>query len=128
GQLDTPRSSIRLGWDHQQRFSSRTRLSASVDYSSNTRVIQTNTVNPYVATAKLTSQVSFTKQFDWGTFSLGGDRSQEVGSGLVSQTIPSVSLTPSPINLTQSITWSPGFSFDNRQTFHQLQPPVLLPG
>src|SRR6266513_2079887 len=107
GQLDTPGSSIRLGWDHQQRFSSRTRFSA---------------------TATLVSQLSFTKQFDWGTLSLGGDRQQEVGSGLVSQTIPSVSLTPSPINLTRSITWSPGFSFSNKQTFHQIQPSVVLPG
>ena len=128
GQLDTPGSSIRLGWQHQQRFSSRTHFNASVDYSSNTQVIETNTVNPFLATASLTSQMSFTKQFDWGTLSIGGNRRQEVGSGLVSQTIPSVSLAPSPINITPSITWSPGFSFSNQQSFHQVQPPVLVPG
>jgi Tat protein translocase TatC len=128
GQLDVPGSSIRLGWQHQQRFSSRTHLSASIDYSSNTRVIQTNTVNPFLATAALGSQVSFTKQFDWGTLSVGGNRRQEVGSGLVSQTIPTVSLAPSPINITPSITWSPGFSFTNQQSFHQQQSAVALPG
>ena len=128
GQLDTPGSSIRLGWDHQQRFSSRTRFSARVDYATSTQIIQTNTVNPYLATASLGSQASFTKQFDWGTLSVGGDRRQEVGSGLVTQTIPTVSLAPSPINLTPSITWSPGFSFTNQQTFHQVQPAILLPG
>ncbi len=111
GQLDSPGSSIRLGWQHQQRFSSRTHFGASIDYASSTRVIQTNTVNPFLATASLTSQVNFTKQFDWGTLSVGGNRSQEVGNGLVSQTIPTVSLAPSPINITPSITWSPGFSF-----------------
>ncbi len=72
GQLDVPGSSIRLGWQHQQRFSSRTRFSASVDYASNTSVIQTNTVNPFLATASLSSQMSFTKQFDWGTLTVGG--------------------------------------------------------
>src|SRR5207247_820195 len=77
GLLDVPGSSIRLGWQHQQRFSSRTRFSASVDYSSNTRVIQTNTVNPFLATAALASQMSFTKQFDWGTLSVGGNRRQQ---------------------------------------------------
>jgi len=128
GQLDVPGSSIRLGWDHQQRFSSRTRFSAHVDYATSTRVIQTNTVNPYLATASLSSQMSFSKQFDWGTLSVGGDRRQEIGSGLVTQTIPTVSLAPSPINVTPSITWSPGFSFTNQQTFHQVQAPVLLPG
>ena len=128
GQLDSPGSSIRLGWQHQQRFSSRTHFGASVDYASSTRVIQTNTVNPFLATASLTSQVNFTKQFDWGTLSVGGNRSQEVGNGLVSQTIPTVSLAPSPINITPSITWSPGFSFTNQQAFHQQQAPVVLPG
>jgi len=128
GQLDFPGSSIRLGWQHQQRFSSRTRFSASVDYASNTSVIQTNTVNPFLATASLSSQMSFTKQFDWGTLTVGGNRRQEVGSGLVSQTIPTVSLAPSPINITPSITWSPGFSFTNQQAFHAVQTPVLLPG
>src|SRR5437667_5104697 len=128
GQLDVPGSSIRLGWQHQQRFSSRTRFSASVDYASNTSVLQTNTVNPFLATASLTSQVNFTKQFDWGTLSVGGSRSQEVGNGLVSQTIPTVNLAPSPINITPSITWSPGFSFTNQQAFHQVQTPVVLPG
>src|SRR5882724_5554140 len=128
GQLDFPGSSIRLGWQHQQRFSSRTHFSASIDYSSNTRVIQNNTVNPFLATAALGSQVSFTKQFDWGTHSVGGNRRQEVGSGLVSQTIPTVSLAPSPINITPSITWSPGFSFTNQQAFHQQQSAVVLPG
>src|SRR5882724_8178011 len=127
-QLDVPGSSIRLGWQHQQQFSSRTHLSASVDYSTNTRVIQNNTVNPFLATAALGSQVSFTKQFDWGTLSVGGNRRQEVGSGLVSQTIPTVSLAPSPINITPSITWSPGFSFTNQQAFHQQQSAVVLPG
>src|SRR5690348_1324939 len=73
GQLDFPGSSIRLGWQHQQRFSSRTHFGASIDYASSTRVIQTNTVNPFLATASLTSQVNFTKQFDWGTLSLGGN-------------------------------------------------------
>src|SRR5207244_2745557 len=128
GQLDVPGSSIRLGWQHQQRFSSRTRFSASVDYASNTSVIQTNTVNPFLATASLSSQMSFTKQFDWGTLTVGGNRRQEVGSGLVSQTIPTVSLAPSPINITPSVTWSPGFSFTNQQAFHQVQTPVVLPG
>jgi Tat protein translocase TatC len=128
GQLDVPGSSIRLGWQHQQRFSSRTNLSASIDYATSTRVIQNNTVNPFLATASLTSQMSFTKQFAWGTLSVGGNRRQEVGSGLVSQTIPTVSLAPSPINITPSITWSPGFSFTNQQAFHQQQPVVILPG
>src|SRR5207244_4188864 len=39
-QLDASSSSIRLGWQHQQSFSSRTRFNANIDYASNTSVIQ----------------------------------------------------------------------------------------
>ena len=127
-QLDTPGSSIRLGWQHQQSFSSRTSFNASVDYATSTSVIQNNTVNPYLATASLGSQMSFNKQFDWGTLNIGGSRRQEIGSGLITQNFPNVSLTPSPVNITSAITWSPGFSYNNQQTFHQLEAPVLLPG
>ena len=127
-QLDIPGSSIRLGWQHQQSFSSRTSFNASVDYATSTSVIQQNTVNPYLATASLGSQMSFNKQFDWGTLNIGGSRRQEIGSGLVTQNFPNVSLTPSPVNISPDITWSPGFSYQNQQTFHQLEAPVLLPG
>src|SRR5881296_1404022 len=98
-QLDIPGSSIRLGWQHQQSFSSRTSFNASVDYATSTSVIQNNTVNPYLATASLGSQMSFNKQFDWGTLNIGGSRRQEIGSGLITQNFPNVSLTPSPVNI-----------------------------
>ena len=120
--------SLRLGWQHQQSFSSRTRFNTNIDYSTNTSVIQQNTVNPFLATASLNSQLNFSKQFDWGTLSIGGSRHQEIGNGLVSQDFPSVSLAPSPVNITSSITWSPGFSFDNRQDFHQGLTQLLVPG
>ena len=127
-QLDQPAHSIRLGWHHQQSFSSRTNFSASVNYSTNPSVIQNNTVNPFVATASLVSQLNFSKQFDWGTLNIGGSRSQDIGNGLISQTFPSIGLTPSPVNITPSITWSPGFSFNNQQTFHQADTRLLVPG
>ena len=127
-QLDVPAHSIRVGWQHQQSFSSRTKFNASIDYLTNTNVIQTNTVNPYLATASITSQLSFSKQLDWGTLNIGGNRHQEVGSGLITQSFPNVSLTPAPVNITPSITWSPGFSYTNQQTFHQLQAPLLVAG
>ncbi|NIQ86057.1 MAG: hypothetical protein GTN83_14830, partial [Acidobacteria bacterium] len=37
----------------------------------------------------------------------------------VNQTLPNFSLTPVPIDLGSSITWSPTFSFTNSQAFNQ---------
>ncbi len=127
-QLDAPAHSTRIGWQHTQSFSSRTRFNTSIDYATSARVVQRNTVNPFLATATLASQANFDKRFDWGTLNVGGSRSQDLSSDLVSQNFPRLSLTPSPVNITPWITWSPGFSFNNQQTFHAAQGLLLVPG
>ncbi len=127
-QLDASAHSTRINWQHQQSFSSRTRFNASIDYATSAQVIQTNTVNPFLATASLASQLNFDKRFDWGTLTIGGSRSQDLSNDLITQNFPQVSLTPSPVNITPSITWSPGFSFTNQQTFHSADTRLLVPG
>ncbi|HEU5262051.1 MAG TPA: twin-arginine translocase subunit TatC [Gemmatimonadales bacterium] len=127
-QLDAPAGSSRIGWQHTQSFSSRTRFNASIDYATSARVIQQNTVNPFLATASLASQLNFDRRFDWGTVNIGGSRSQDLSTNLINQNFPRVSLTPSPVNISESITWSPGFSFNNQQTFHAAQAGLLVPG
>ena len=124
-QLDATATSTRIGWQHNQAFDSRTHLAASVDYATSAQVVQRNTVDPFLSTAQLTSSLNFDKRFDWGAFNLGGSRSQNLSSALVQQNFPRVSLTPSPINLTPDITWSPGFSYNNAQTFHSGPAPLL---
>jgi Tat protein translocase TatC len=123
--LDSPVSSSQIGWQHVQSFDSRTRFNASVNYATSGTVLQQNSVDPFLATASLASQLNFDKRFGWGTVNIGGSRSQDLSGGQVSQTFPRVSLTPSPVNITPSITWSPGFSYTNQQTFHSAE--TLLP-
>jgi hypothetical protein len=121
--------SLRLQWSHQQNFSQRTRLTASVDFATKTDVVQRNAVDPFVQTATLTSRINFNKQFSWATLSLGGNRTQDLSNGTVTQTLPTITLTPSPINLASSVTWSPSFSLTNTSVSGQGQGEVLpLPG
>ena len=124
-ELASPVSSSQVGWQHVQSFDSRTRFNASINYATSGTVLQRNSVDPFLATASLASQVNFDKRFGWGTLNIGGSRSQDLSSGQVGQVFPRVSLTPSPVNITPSITWSPGFSYTNQQTFHTGQ--TLLP-
>lgn len=124
-ELDSPVSSSQIGWQHVQSFDSRTRFNASINYATSGTVLQRNSVDPFLATASLASQVNFDKRFGWGTFNIGGSRSQDLSGGQVNQVFPRLSLTPSPINITPSITWSPGFSYTNQQAFHSAE--VLLP-
>jgi len=115
-QLDDPSRSTRIGWNHQQRFSSRSSLNVGIDYATSTSVIQQNTVNPFLSTAQLNSSANFDQRFAWGALSLGGTYTQNLQNDVVTQTLPTISLTPSPVNIGQSITWSPGMTFRNNQT------------
>jgi len=93
--------SIRLGWQHQ-RFSSRTHFSASIDYSSNTRVIQNNTVNRSRHAASLASELHQAVRL--GNAQRRRQPPAGVGSGLVSQTYDSEPRAV-PINISRP---SPG--------------------
>ncbi len=119
--------SLRLQWMHQQSFNQRTRLTANVDYATSTRVIEQNTVDPLVQTATLGSRINFSKQFDWGTLTIGASRSQDLANGTTTQTLPDVSLSPAPVNFGEAVTWSPSFSFSNRQLLKQF-PGVVIQG
>lgn len=125
-ELDATRHSDRIAWNHSQSFNSRTRLAANVDYATSTSVIQRNTIDPFLTTAQLSSSANFDKRFSWGTFNLGGSLSQNLSSDLQQQNLPRVSITPAPIDLASWITWSPGLSFSNTQTFHNVSPTRLL--
>ena len=125
-QLDAPETSSHIVWSHQQSFSSRTQLSASVNYATSARIIPQNTADPYYATAQLTSNANFSKRFSWGTLTLGGSRAQNLQNDQVTQTFPQVSLTPAPIDLTSWMTWSPNFSLQTTQNF-RINPPTLIP-
>ena len=128
-QLDSPGGrSTQIVWDHSQSFSSRTHFSASVNYATSASVIQRNTVDPFLTTAQLSSNVNFDKRFDWGAFNLGGSMTQNLSTNLTQQNLPRVSITPAPIDLASWITWSPGFSYTNTQTFHSLNPTPLILG
>ena len=87
-----------------------------------------NSTDPNLATARLGSAANFSKRFSWGSLNIGGNRSQEISSDAVSQTFPSITLSPAAVNIGSLITWSPGFSFTNTQTFHTAAGALLVAG
>ena len=127
-QLDAPGVNTRIGWNHTQRFNSRTSFNAHVDYSTNGTIIQRNSLNPWEVTARVGSSLNFDKRFSWGALNIGGTRFQDLASDNVTQTFPTISLTPAAVNITSWMTWSPGFTFSNDQSFHQASGSLLVPG
>jgi Tat protein translocase TatC len=119
--------SLRLRWNHQQSFNQRTRLTADVDFATSARVIERNSIDPYLQTATLRSSLNFNKQYDWGTLSAGGSRSQNLSDGLVQQELPSLQITPVPISLASEVTWSPSLSFRTSRTLNQAAGTIPVP-
>ena len=127
-ELDRTAQSTRIGWYHNQSFDSRTQLNANVDYATSGAVVSRNSLDPRVATASMGSRLNFSKRFSWGNLNVGGSRTQEISSDRVSQSFPTVQLTPAAVNIGSSITWSPGFSFTNTQNFHTAAGALLIAG
>src|SRR5437667_33425 len=127
-QIDHPGVNSRIGWNHSQRFNSRTSFHANVDYSTNGSLIQRNSLNPWEVTAQIGSSLNFDKRFSWGTLNIGGTRRQDLSASSTNQSFPSISLTPSAVNIAPWLTWSPGFTFANDQQFHIASGTLLVPG
>ncbi|MEK6610332.1 MAG: putative LPS assembly protein LptD [Gemmatimonadota bacterium] len=109
-------SSRRIFWSHQQNFSLNSSLTASLDYASSSRIISRNSVDPLLAVATIDSRLQFQRRFDWGTLSIGGNRTQSLDKPLVTTNFPRMDFTPSPIALSGRVTWSPSFSLQNSLT------------
>ncbi|MBI3982385.1 MAG: twin-arginine translocase subunit TatC [Gemmatimonadetes bacterium] len=119
--------SLTVTANHTQTFDQRTSLNARINYASSARVLERNSVDPLLTTASLQSNANFQKQFAWGTLALGGTRGQDLSNGVVTQTLPSLSLTPRAINLSRSITWSPAVTVNSVQRLHERGAIIDLP-
>ena len=102
-----------IRWGHQQTFGISTTLNLNLNLTSNSSVISNNALDPLLSTQQLSSDLNFSKRFKWGQMTLGGRRRQTMGDDQVSQTLPSLTVTPKPIDIGSSITWSPAMSFAN---------------
>lgn len=117
-ELDRPGTNTRIGWVHTQRFNSRTSFNAHIDYSTNGSLIQRNSLNPFEVTSTVSSNLNFDKRFSWGALNIGGSRSQDLSQNTVTQTFPTINLTPTGVAVGSWLTWTPTFSYNNQQTFH----------
>lgn len=123
--------STNIQWDHRQNFNLSTSLNLSLNYTSSGSVQQRNAIDPLLSTQQIVSAANFSKRFTWGTVSLGGNRRQNLSDKSVSMQLPSLSVSPKPIDIAKDVTWSPGLSVTNTfETNFPVSPiPVIvLPG
>ena len=117
-----------IDWRHSQQFNASTSLTLDAHYSTNSALVARNSFDPLVTTQDIRSQGNFTKRFPWGQVTAGLSRRETISNGSGDMTLPSLSVSPKPIDIGRSITWSPTANFSNQLTFKTpASSPLLLP-
>jgi len=110
---NTGRRSTNIRWDHRQAFNVTTSLNLTFNYASSGFVQRRNAIDPVASTQQIVSSANFTKRFVWGSVALGGNRRQNLSDNSVSMELPSLAISPKPIDFARNVTWSPGLSVRN---------------
>ncbi|MDH4348234.1 MAG: putative LPS assembly protein LptD, partial [Gemmatimonadota bacterium] len=105
--------STTIQWGHRQNFSLSTSLNLDFNYASRGFVNQRNAFDPVQTTQQITSAANFTKRFWWGAVQLGGNRRQNLSDNSVSMELPSLAISPKPLDIGRHVTWYPGLTMRN---------------
>jgi Tat protein translocase TatC len=117
-----------ISWRHSQNFNVSTSLNLDARYVTNSSIISQNSVDPRVTTQLINSSVNFTKRLSWGSMSAGLSGHQNISDGSAQLTAPTLTISPKPIDIGRSITWSPGLSITNLNNFKTPNGQLLIPG
>jgi len=106
-----------LDWEMNER----TALRVSAAYTSSEDFVRQNSFDPRELTQTINSQGGINRRFDWGSLNLGANRQQHLSNDKVTMTLPSASLSLSPITFFRAsgsgaswynnTTWSGGVQY-----------------
>ena len=116
-----------LSWGHQQQFSQRSRLSADLNYVTNTRIQRDQALNVAQQLATITSRVNYQQQLGPANLSVSGQQVQRPGRDEVNRDFPQLNLATAPINVGNWLVWTPGLTLTNRQDLNIDQNPGGVP-
>ncbi len=112
----------RHDWDLDER----THLGITAAYASSSDFVRDNSFDPRELTQSIRSDGGISRRFDWGSINLGANRSQELSNDRVELTLPTASLSLSPITFFRAsgssarwynnVTWSGGGQYSRRLT------------
>ncbi|MEO8448782.1 MAG: twin-arginine translocase subunit TatC [Gemmatimonadota bacterium] len=114
-------------WRHLQSFNVTTKLNVDFNYSSNATIQKRNSIDPRAVTQQIRSSGNFSKQFVWGNLQAGGSRAQNVNDNSVVQAL-TLAISPKPIDIGRSVTWSPNFSYSRNSNLNQIAAPFAVLG
>ena len=104
-----------LSWQHSQQFTMNRSLTANVNYSTNTSVRRQTSFLAQEVLGTIQSSVTYGDRFGPVSLQVGGTRQQFTGRDEVSQTLPTLTVSTSPISVGEWLVWSPNLSLSNAQ-------------
>ncbi|HEV8449398.1 MAG TPA: putative LPS assembly protein LptD [Gemmatimonadaceae bacterium] len=113
-----------VSWNHQQEFSKDSHVQANLNFVTSTALQRQNTFNPYTALATIASALAYQTKFGPASVTVGGTRTQYPGRQQIDQTVPTVTLTSTPITLGDFFSWTPGFSYSQHDVLKIDQPGI----
>lgn len=117
-----------ISWRHSQNFNVSTSLNLDATYLTNSSIVSRNSVDPRVTTQQIHSSLNFTKRLAWGSLSVGGSGNQSISDGSAQLTAPTLTISPKPIDIGRTFTWSPGLSVTNLNNFKTPNGTLIIPG
>ena len=117
---ESGRRDLTLNTQNSWQPDERTRLNVSGNYATSTDFVRRNSFDPRELNRQITMNASANRSFDWGSMSLGYQRTQNLSDERVVQTLPSLSLSLQPMTLYGSegggfdVTWNGSGQFNRR--------------
>jgi sec-independent protein translocase protein TatC len=106
-------NNLSVRWEHQQRFSLRSSIALSLNFVSNSQVVNNNAIDPILNTQNVNSSIRYEKRFAWGNVNVGANARQNLSDDSYSLQLPALTVSPKPIALGRNSTWAPGLSITN---------------
>lgn len=124
---------LTLDTQHSWQMNERTDLRVSGRYASSNDFVRDNSFDPREVTQSIDSEGGINRRFDWGALSVAANRQQFLSDDRTEMTLPSASLSLTPITLFRApssdarfwnnITWS-GTSRASRRTVERRHAPA----
>ena len=111
-----------LSWDHSQRLGRNRTFNAGINYTSSTQLQRRNTFNPMQAMATIASTVALADKMGPLSLSFGANQTQYPGRDQIERTLPSMSISSTPLSLGEWLVWTPSFRFTDRASLRIDQP------
>ena len=113
---------LALSWSHNQEITPDSHFAASANYVTNTTLQRQNTFNPYTALANISSSATYQSKLGPASLSIGATRTQHPGRFQVEQSLPTLTLTTTPISLGSEFSWTPSLSVNRSDVLSIDQP------